>query len=1383
MATGLWLAGGRVFAITASPDATEVAQPNGSRLTLHVRGDEYGHWYEDARGFTVVRDAARQYVYARLDSGGRLAPTALPVETTNPAAMGLSRGIRPPPATLEALRGQNVRAAPQLQQGAAAGTAQENALPATVLPSGTVKNLVVLCKFADHVLGTHTRPQADYDILFNNAGSNATLAPTGSVKDYFREASYGVLTLQSTVVVWVTLPQIESYYAAGKDGTSGTYPRNAQGMVRDALNLVDPLVDFGQFDQDNDGYIDSISIIHSGYGAETGGGNGNWIWSHRWSLDALPGGKWTSNDTNGAGVHVKVYDYHTEPALWGTSGTIIVRIGVICHETGHFFGLPDLYDTDGSSEGIGSWCLMANSWGFDGSQLHPPHLSAWCKTQLGWVTPTVISSGPFSLTQVETSPSVYKITAGYPSNEYLLVENRQPAGMESDIPQGGLAVWHIDENQADNNNEGYPGQSGWPTNNKHYKIALLQADGLFQMEKGSNRGNSGDMFRGGGVSAITPATVPDTNCYQGGVVTSSNNSISNIGSSGASMSFTLNTTSGVPIITSATSVTAPPSAAFSYQIVATNSPTSYTATGLPAGLTVNTTSGLITGSTPATTGSYAVTLNAKNSKGTGTTVMTLAISPVLTLAGALDTTGMTWTTGGNSNWTAQSVTSHDGQDAAQSGALGNSQLGYIETTVTGPGALSFWWSVSSEAGYDFLRFKVDGAEPGGIAGISGDMAWQYCSLSVASGSHVLRWEYSKDYSTSFGSDAGWVDQVAFVTGAQKPTITSVTADTGTPGQPYCYQITASNAPTSYGASNLPGGLSINPASGRITGTPTSAGTFKINLSATNAIGTGPTATLTLTTSSLVITLANAMDQPALTFTSAATQPWTAQTTTTHDGVDAAKSGTIPDYQTSVMQTTVTGPGLLSFYWKVSSEASCDLLLFYLDGIKQSGEISGESGWQPMSYTLTDGSHTLKWVYSKDSGDSSGSDCGWVDQLSLSPTTPPTVVRFDLNSDPGWTRQGEWAFGTPTGGGGKSGGNPDPTSGATGTNVFGINLGGDYANAVSGASYLTMGPINLANYANTQLRFKRWLNTDFPGYVYATIDVSNDGSNWTNVFTNSGVVAIADNTWTTQTYPLGSAADHQSTVYVRWGHHVAGSGAYRYSGWNIDDVEVLGTLLAPTITSGSPLPAGAVAAAYNQTLTASGGTTPYSWSVSNGNLPAGLGLSSAGVLSGTPSTAATADFTVQATGHNGYSSTRDFSLTINSALFTWLAAAGISPDQCGPEQTPQQDGVSNLLKFAFNMDPTRPDVRHLIVGQNAPAGLPGGARVGGKLRLEFLRRKASTSPGVTYTPQFSSGVGSWVDFTGTLTGTAVDSAWERVVVDDPSPGTGKRFGRLKVVQAP
>jgi hypothetical protein len=87
--------------------------------------------------------------------------------------------------------------------------------------------------------------------------------------------------------------------------------------------------------------------------------------------------------------------------------------------------------------------------------------------------------------------------------------------------------------------------------------------------------------------------------------------------------------------------------------------------------------------------------------------------------------------------------------------------------------------------------------------------------------------------------------------------------------------------------------------------------------------------------------------------------------------------------------------------------------------------------------------------------------------------------------------------------------------------------------------------------------------------------------------------------------------------------------------------------APTISTDS-LPAGAVDMAYNQTLAATGGTTPYTWSVSSGTPPAGLSLSTGGLLSGTPTTAESSSFTVRVTGDNGASSTKDFSLTVNAA---------------------------------------------------------------------------------------------------------------------------------------
>lgn len=198
--------------------------------------------------------------------------------------------------------------------------------------------------------------------------------------------------------------------------------------------------------------------------------------------------------------------------------------------------------------------------------------------------------------------------------------------------------------------------------------------------------------------------------------------------------------------------------------------------------------------------------------------------------------------------------------------------------------------------------------------------------------------------------------------------------------------------------------------------------------------------------------------------------------------------------------------------------------------------------------------------------------------------PPRAVLFDLNSDPGWTRQGEWAFGTPTGGGGATYGQPDPTSGATGTNVFGVNLNGDYStSAVGGPYYLTTSAIDLTNKSSCQLRFKRWLNTDWYGYANATIQVSNNGTIWTSVYQNPAALTT-DSAWTTVTYDISAVADNHSTVFVRWGYQIVTlTDLYPLSGWNLDDIEILGTplislamsLSTNTVTEGDAAPTGTI----------------------------------------------------------------------------------------------------------------------------------------------------------------------------------------------------------------
>jgi hypothetical protein len=192
------------------------------------------------------------------------------------------------------------------------------------------------------------------------------------------------------------------------------------------------------------------------------------------------------------------------------------------------------------------------------------------------------------------------------------------------------------------------------------------------------------------------------------------------------------------------------------------------------------------------------------------------------------------------------------------------------------------------------------------------------------------------------------------------------------------------------------------------------------------------------------------------------------------------------------------------------------------------------------------------------------DCTRTSQLTVG--VPVIVYEWNLDTNPGWSTEGEWAFGVPTGGGGTSFGNPDPTSGATGSNVFGINLNGDYSTAIGGPYLLTTGPIDCSNLAQVSLHFQRWLNSDYQAYVYQTIEVSDDGSTWTEIWDN-GSSTVADGSWSEQVHDIAAIADGQSTVYVRWGHRVGQSGAWAYSGWNVDDVQIYGVQPSETVSAG------------------------------------------------------------------------------------------------------------------------------------------------------------------------------------------------------------------------
>ncbi|HLP08494.1 MAG TPA: M6 family metalloprotease domain-containing protein, partial [Opitutaceae bacterium] len=486
-----------LHAVPAAPEPGEAKQPDGSVVRLVRRGDEFFSWDETTDGYAVVRDARSgfwEYARPAADRAEFRAVGGARVGATDPVRHGLRPHARPTATNLrERIRTKRQQTrhpeaaavAPRARTSASSAvdelptesTATAAVRPIPVSGTKTVRNVVILACFADHwdsanstVLAAHGRTAtAEYSALFNTTNYSADGA-VGSVRDYYREVSYGKLTVDSLVTAWVKLPNNEAYYGDNDDARAST-------MVTDAIAAANAAgFDFAQGDSDGDGWVDCLTIIHSGHGEEYSGAPASYIWSHQGE---------TSAPATADSVSMK--RYHTEPALRGlASNTGIVRIGVVCHELGHFFGLPDLYDYSGTSDGLGNWSLMAGgSW--NGSLGNAPaHFDAWSKCFLGFVTPTVLHSGAdVALASVEDHPEVGLLRDGTANGEYFLVENRARIGFDNTTAiYPGLLVYHI-ASASENNDLGT-----WD----HPAVKIEEADGNNSLGAQTASSEPGDVW-------------------------------------------------------------------------------------------------------------------------------------------------------------------------------------------------------------------------------------------------------------------------------------------------------------------------------------------------------------------------------------------------------------------------------------------------------------------------------------------------------------------------------------------------------------------------------------------------------------------------------------------------------------------------------------------------------------------------------------------------------------------------------------------------------------------------------------------------------------------------------------------------------------------------
>ncbi|GIZ52834.1 M6 family metalloprotease domain-containing protein [Noviherbaspirillum aridicola] len=343
--------------------------------------------------------------------------------------------------------------------------------------TGSRKVIVLLVDFPDKP-GTRSK-ESIHELLF----SRGTFA-SGSMRDYYAEVSGNRLDVSGEVHGWLRAPQPKSYYTNGDYGFAA-YPRNAQKLVEDVLDLADGVVDFAPFDNDGNGVVEALVVIAAGSGAEQTLKIDD-LWSHKWSI--------TPKTVDGK----RVTAYFMAPE----DG----KVGVMAHELGHLLlGMPDLYDIDYGSRGTGSWDLMAaGSWNNNGDT--PAHPCAWVKSKVGWANIDTVfdAERDIALPPYATSNSVVRVSVGSADGkQYFLLSNRRKLGFDAHIPGEGLLIEHVDENQQNNTDE------------NHYLVDIEQCDGLRQLNLNQNAGDAGDAWPAGGQSAFNAGTTPSSKTYDG----------------------------------------------------------------------------------------------------------------------------------------------------------------------------------------------------------------------------------------------------------------------------------------------------------------------------------------------------------------------------------------------------------------------------------------------------------------------------------------------------------------------------------------------------------------------------------------------------------------------------------------------------------------------------------------------------------------------------------------------------------------------------------------------------------------------------------------------------------------------------------------------------
>lgn len=507
------------YAVLAAPynnKEFELAQPDGTRVSVSITGDEYYQHIESPDGYTLIRDENGWICYAELNadqteyvSTGTVYNTSSEQRSTDEPQRGggglqkhlkiKSDAIREQADEVRnRLHGNDFKNTPKSEN-----SFENSLLDSKVAASGDVKGLTILVDFPDKKSDIS---QSEIERFFNETGYRG-FNNNGSVRDYYYDVSGGRVTYTNNLIGFYTVKHPKTYYDDIYEQT-GSYAKSNEFAEEVFQWLKSSGYNLSSLTTDSKGYLKAVNILYAGT-PDAGWAKG--LWPHQaWypKSDYINGARIQKYEMTNIGRDLSLY--------------------TICHESGHMiYGYPDLYDYDGDSQGTGMYSLMSTV----ANDKNPVPPDPYCRNVISrWNLPINMNeynAGTKFAAVADGNGNSYTYKwSGNQSNEYFLIENLQKTGRYADLPDAGLAIWHIDEKGNNSRNEMTP--------SNHYLVSLEQADGNYDMERNRNGGNRGDLFRKGYKDSFTSSTTPNSKWWN---QSASGLEISQISNAGSEMTF------------------------------------------------------------------------------------------------------------------------------------------------------------------------------------------------------------------------------------------------------------------------------------------------------------------------------------------------------------------------------------------------------------------------------------------------------------------------------------------------------------------------------------------------------------------------------------------------------------------------------------------------------------------------------------------------------------------------------------------------------------------------------------------------------------------------------------------------------------------------------